>query len=74
MIRCSVDGRDCSRQCLSGEGVGKVGIPGRGVTSDRCAWLKLIGGSDFKAIDWRDGSIIIPTTLGLAGERGCEVG
>lgn len=42
MIRgCSVDGRDWSRQCVSGGGVGKVGIPGRGVTSDRCAWLKL---------------------------------
>lgn len=70
MIRRSVDRRDCSRQCVSGEGVRKEVIPGRGVTSDRCAWLRLIGGSNFKAIDWRDGSKIIPTTLGLAGGRG----
>lgn len=32
----------------------QVGIPGRGLRSDRCAWLKLIGGSNLKAIDWRD--------------------
>lgn len=34
---------------FSEEGVGKVGIPGRGVTSDRCAWLKLIGGSQLQS-------------------------
>lgn len=67
MIRCSVNGWDCSRQSVSGEGVGKVGIPGRGVTSDRCAWLKLIGGSNFKAIDWRDGIYNCTYRFGASG-------
>lgn len=53
MIRCSVDDWNCSRQSVSGEGVGKVSMPGRGATSDRCAWLKLIGGSNFKLLSHR---------------------